>query len=385
MNLDIILNGYYEMTITYNTLKNFDKNLTIKELNENLKELLSELEILNLGKTVTKIIINKNGMFFDLTKLKNELYKHFNLQENDPNNLTTIKKLTNSLNDYDAFESLTNFYPSISKSFKSTTENSSKTRKEKKIFLRQIRRILILFRKLLTNEIEYSKVNYSKIDLKKLSLYLAYQIEYQSEEFKQNNEQEKRKKTLEYLQRYIENTKDILPYNYSFFLKGKPYLLNKIKDYLHQNIQKPKEEEEDINYNFFECDKLNGTKLLKKYFQLGQSKINQAHLQEIHKRKIDLYTSINFTKIKLGKNSYNGYIGFVLENGYIILDKLFDDITTGKISCNNAIYIIKEKDFDNLTKLSKSKVIELMKKETYNITRIIHNSQFEEKVRSYIK
>ena len=81
----------------------------------------------------------------------------------------------------------------------------------------------------------------------------------------------------------------------------------------------------------------------------------------------------------MGKNSFDGYIGFLYSNGFVVLEKFFEDSKSGKIATNQAIYVMDVDDFSRLTMLSKNNIIanKLCK-------RFIHKGDWQSKVEEII-
>lgn len=185
---------------------------------------------------------------------------------------------------------------------------------------------------------------------------------------------------LKYLVNYYNDNKN----NYgNFHLSKISTYLNKIKDKKKKEKTRKKKQVDKYNYNFFEEDVEFSKEILSHVTKLNNPK-NTDKLKKILERKLDLYNSIGYSKIKIGKNSYDGYIGFVIDNK-VILDRLFSDLNSYTIAIDNAIYIVNENDFDEITKMSKQKVIEAINNNLIDAKRIIHNGKYESKVLEYIK
>lgn len=114
--------------------------------------------------------------------------------------------------------------------------------------------------------------------------------------------------------------------------------------------------------------------------------LTEEEIQERQNRLIDLYMekkevfdkSNPLYRIK-GKKTFDGYIGYIYENGKVILEKFFENARTGRVSKGNAIYVMDIKELVILSKLSKTELIE---NELCN--RIVHSGDWVEKVRAEI-
>ena len=91
------------------------------------------------------------------------------------------------------------------------------------------------------------------------------------------------------------------------------------------------------------------------------------------------------TILKIGINSFNGYLGLCLEDGTIILDKFYDNLEKGKISHDQAIYITDEEEFEKVTILSKKECIDQIKKGKVKAKRIYHQGFWEDKINCHLK
>ena len=105
----------------------------------------------------------------------------------------------------------------------------------------------------------------------------------------------------------------------------------------------------------------------------------QERLMEIYAEKRMFFdSSIPLYRI-MGKNTFDGYIGYIYSTGKVALDKFYENKKTGRIADNNAIYGMKIEDFYRLSGLSKSELIHnpLCK-------RFIHKGNWQDKVNKFI-
>lgn len=87
-----------------------------------------------------------------------------------------------------------------------------------------------------------------------------------------------------------------------------------------------------------------------------------------------------------GKNTFDGYIGFIYSNGMVILDKFYDSQSNHIVSQADAIYYMNVNDFHRLSNLSKTELIGLIRVNQNNrLGRIVHKGNWQEKVESIIK
>ena len=106
---------------------------------------------------------------------------------------------------------------------------------------------------------------------------------------------------------------------------------------------------------------------------------HRERLVDLFLEKKEFYDSCDpFFRIK-GKNTFDGYIGYIFKNGKIILDKFYDDAENGKVADGHAIYVMNIDEFYELSRLSKS---ELIKNKL--CTRYIHRGDWQDRVRREI-
>ena len=79
-------------------------------------------------------------------------------------------------------------------------------------------------------------------------------------------------------------------------------------------------------------------------------------LQEVGRDKNNFYESTNYIAKVVGLGKYNGYVGYIYENGEVILDMEYDD-DRPRTAKGNAIYNLNVVDFETLSKLDKQKLI----------------------------
>lgn len=83
----------------------------------------------------------------------------------------------------------------------------------------------------------------------------------------------------------------------------------------------------------------------------------QERLLDLFMEKKELYDSSDpFFRVK-GKDTFDGYIGFVYPNGRVVLDKFYDDADSGKLAGGHAVYAMSIQEFYELSRLSKSEII----------------------------
>lgn len=102
---------------------------------------------------------------------------------------------------------------------------------------------------------------------------------------------------------------------------------------------------------------------------------HQERLIELYMEKQDFYGNTDpFFRVK-GKNTFDGYVGFIYTNGKVVLDKFYEKASTGKLADGEAIYIMNIGDFYRLSQFPKSTLIK-----DERVKRIYHTTDWQGKV-----
>lgn len=165
----------------------------------------------------------------------------------------------------------------------------------------------------------------------------------------------------------------------------KPYRLSDFDgfDWDQSRNKVYKEQERDIilNRNFLVASEANVLKNIeetiarKESLSLDDKARAIANIRKLYDEKVSLYEMNVKPKMRIfGINLYEGYIGFVYPNGWIILDKLCEP--DGNIKYSSAVPVYYT-NFDKVTLMSPSELIESGYK------RIIHNGNWQDKVKDF--
>lgn len=102
---------------------------------------------------------------------------------------------------------------------------------------------------------------------------------------------------------------------------------------------------------------------------------HQERLIELYMEKQEFYGNTDpFFRVQ-GKNTFDGYIGFIYTNGKVVLDKFYEKASTGKLADGEAIYIMDISDFYRLSQFPKSTLIK-----DERVKRIYHTTDWQGKV-----
>lgn len=110
-----------------------------------------------------------------------------------------------------------------------------------------------------------------------------------------------------------------------------------------------------------------------------EKKAQQEKLANLYLEKKSLYESSDPYSILRGIKTFDGYYAYVYPNGKVILDKYFENVSTGRLAKDNAIYVMNFNDFYELSHLSKRELINHP-----SCYRIIHAGNWQEKVKNII-
>ncbi len=80
-----------------------------------------------------------------------------------------------------------------------------------------------------------------------------------------------------------------------------------------------------------------------------------------------------------GKQTFDGYVGYIYSNSLVILERYYKDVEETKLTENEAIYILRMQDFYELSKHSK---LYLMASPLCK--RVYHRGLWQERVLEYI-
>lgn len=102
--------------------------------------------------------------------------------------------------------------------------------------------------------------------------------------------------------------------------------------------------------------------------------------QKLLEDKIAFFSNTNpILKIK-GTNKMLGYYGYVYRNGNVIFEKYYKDEEYYTPTDNEAIYVMNIDNFMELSKLSKSEIMEYIKTDSSKVKRIYHSKTWKERV-----
>ena len=382
MDYDKLLNNYncIPIRVTKNLLVLSKKGQENRVLYSPIIFILNSLGINQYKQNLITINVTKEGLIFNYDSFKNVLSKYFNIpiDENFEKNVQHLKSILRSK---DAYQEMPNFLKQKCDKYSNGIPNS-KTKQQRKEFISKTLTLLSSFSDFIMKEEKYKKVPID-FDQDKLNLFLAYTMREYTIQFKKMEMTREYNKALEYLKTYLENNNDLLERSFripKFKKEEKPYQISSIKLFVDKEQNKEIKKTTEHNCNFFERTGKSAREFIDSCLARSNKQDNPIKLKQLLNRKINLYESMNYTSIKIGKDSFHGYFGFVLDNKKVILDKLFDDLVSGIISTSNPVYIIDENDFEKIAKMSKTQAIDSINLKLINAEKITHQGSWEEKI-----
>ncbi len=115
---------------------------------------------------------------------------------------------------------------------------------------------------------------------------------------------------------------------------------------------------------------------------LGDGKVNDPDMErriEIFMEKQEFYSEFDPFMCVRGKKTFDGYIGYILSNGLVVLDKFFQNSKKGIVSKGDAIYCMNIEDFYRLSNYPKSVI-----RKDKNVICIEHRNGWQEKLSNII-
>ena len=88
-----------------------------------------------------------------------------------------------------------------------------------------------------------------------------------------------------------------------------------------------------------------------------RKQLTKEQIEELFYQKKSFFDSSEPLLRVMGKDTFNGYIGYIYPNGTVILDKYYEDAKKEKLATSVAIYSMNIDDFYRLSSLSKTEII----------------------------
>lgn len=112
-----------------------------------------------------------------------------------------------------------------------------------------------------------------------------------------------------------------------------------------------------------------------------KKKLDRERLLDLYMEKKEFYDSSDpFFRIK-GKNTFDGYIGYIYSNGKVILEKYYENSNTSRLAYGEAAYVMDIDKFYSLSRLTKNELITM---DDSVCDRIVHKGNWQQKAQNVI-
>ena len=114
----------------------------------------------------------------------------------------------------------------------------------------------------------------------------------------------------------------------------------------------------------------------------GEGTGNRIDEDEILYRRY-IFQQTDFLKQIVGKDKFEGYVGYIYENGLVIFEKFYED--GGKVAQMQATYVMNYKNFIKFTQYTKSEIVEYIKNTSNpEVMRLYHTKNWADRLASVI-
>ena len=117
-----------------------------------------------------------------------------------------------------------------------------------------------------------------------------------------------------------------------------------------------------------------------KHLTEEEKQIKRERMLDLYIEKKEFFATTNPLFRVKGKETFDGYVGYIYPNGKVILEKFYKNASNSQVSTGDAIYVLDIGDFYRLSHFTK-KV--LMNDE--RVDRIVHSGDWQSKVRKIVE
>lgn len=215
----------------------------------------------------------------------------------------------------------------------------------------------------------YIKINF---DMNKLGMFLAHEYLCECEV---SNDRSEIVYYLEKIDKYLKNNK--LNKNVKIYTdSGVEININEIYKRLNE-IKKRINNNSMINWILIPKDRNYKTVKKERKTRAKVTIMNYEKLQRLRKlgtEKNDYYESTNYKAKVIGLGKYKGYIGYIYENGEVVLDTEYNE-EKPYTAAGNAIYIMRANNFEELSRKSKTEL-----QNDSRVKRLCHKNNWQDKL-----
>ncbi len=123
--------------------------------------------------------------------------------------------------------------------------------------------------------------------------------------------------------------------------------------------------------------------LLKKKVTLKKPTREQL-VQDVNDR-MRLFESTNYVYKITGKNNFEGYVGYIYENGVVMFEKFYQIVGSYEPAHSNATYVMTFRNFVEMSKRTKVDIIEYIKQGGTDVRRLYHTTNWCDRVLQIVK
>ena len=145
-----------------------------------------------------------------------------------------------------------------------------------------------------------------------------------------------------------------------------------------------KDKELSVSWKLFKKgEREDESSVLSKVSSERKEKTDDEKNEEL-RRRIDFFESSSYLYRVEGINNFEGYIGYIYDNGYVIFEKFYKSKNGYELALGNATYIMNFANFIEMSKLSKLDIIKYIKAGNTDIIRRYHTSNWAKKIEAII-
>ena len=133
-----------------------------------------------------------------------------------------------------------------------------------------------------------------------------------------------------------------------------------------------------------EVEKINPSKKIESIIK-NPSYLTDGEKAQIILDRLTFLDNTKYFKKIYGKKKFDGYVGYMYDNGLVIFEKLFKDLNSCQPELGNATYVMTIDNFVEMSKHSKTELISYMKQGRTDVRRIIHNNKWKDNVERIIE
>jgi hypothetical protein len=101
--------------------------------------------------------------------------------------------------------------------------------------------------------------------------------------------------------------------------------------------------------------------------------------------RMDFLNHTNYLYKMTGKDNFEGYIGYIYENGTVLFERFYKKQESFEPVMSNATYIMNFNNFVQMSKLTKTDIMEYIKQGGTDVKRVYHTSTWCDRIKQAIE